>query len=82
MPEEHIPQIQGCMFVTGRKWWDFISFDSRQDEECQLYIETIYRDEDYIANLHKELVQFNLELNRMVDEVADKARAQAHRLGA
>ena len=47
-----------------------------------VYIETIYRDEDYIANLHRELVQFNLELNRMVDEVADKARAQAHRLGA
>ena len=56
--------------------------DSRQDEECQLYIETIHRDEDYIANLHKELVQFNLELNRVVDEVADKARAQAYRLGA
>lgn len=82
MPEEHMPQVQGCMFVTGRKWWDFLSFDSRQDEECQLYIETIQRDEVYIANLHKELVQFNLELNRMVDEVADKARAQAHRLGA
>jgi hypothetical protein len=81
-PEEHIPQIQGCMFVTGRKWWDFLSFDSRQDEECQLYIETIYRDEEYIANLHKELVGFNLELNRMVDEVADKARAQAYRLSA
>ena len=82
MPEEHMPQVQGCMFVTGRKWWDFLSFDSRQDEECQLYIETIYRDEEYIANLHKELVQFNLELNRMVDEVADRARAQAHRLSA
>lgn len=68
--------------ATGRKWWDFLSFDSRQDEECQLYIETIYRDEEYIANLHRELVQFNLELNRMVDEVADKARAQARRLGA
>lgn len=50
MPEEHMAQVQGCMFVTGRKWWDFLSFDSRQDEECQLYIETIYRDEEYIAN--------------------------------
>lgn len=82
MPEEHMAQVQGCMFVMGRKWWDFISFDSRQDEEIQLYIETVYRDEAYIANLHKELVQFNLELNRMVDEVADKARAQAHRLSS
>jgi len=77
-----MPQVQGCMLVTGRKWWDFSPFDSRQDEECQLYVETIYRDEEYIANLLIELVQFNLELNLMVDEVADKARAQAHRLGA
>jgi len=82
MPEEHKPQVQGCMFVTGRDWWDFLSFDPRQDEDCRLYIETIERDEEYIAMLHQELVQFNLELNRMVDEVADKARAQAHRLGA
>lgn len=82
MPEEHKPQVQGCMFVTGREWWDFLSFDPRQDEDCRLYIETIKRDEEYIAMLHQELVQFNLELGRMVDEVADKARAQAHRLGA
>lgn len=82
MPEEHMPQVQGCMFVTGRKWWDFLSFDPRQDEDCRLYIERIYRDEAYIERMHIELVQFNLELNRMVDEVADKARAQMERLGA
>lgn len=82
MPEEHKPQVQGCMLVTGREWWDFLSFDPRQDEECRLYIETIKRDEPYIAMLHKELVQFNLELNRMVEEVADRARAQAYRLSA
>lgn len=82
MPEEHMPQVQGCMFVTGRKWWDFLSFDPRQDEECRLYIERIPRDEAYIENMHKELVQFNIELNRMVDEVADKARAQMERYSA
>lgn len=81
MPEEHIPQVQGCMLVTGRKWWDFLSFDSRQDELCQLYIQTIQRDEAYIERLMAELMQFNLELNRMVDEVTDKATAQAKRLG-
>ncbi|WP_313453262.1 lambda exonuclease family protein [Stutzerimonas nitrititolerans] len=82
MPEEHMAQVQGCMFVTGRKWWDFLSFDSRQDEEVQLYVQHIPRDEAYIARLEIELVQFNLELNRMVDEVLDKARAQAERLAA
>lgn len=82
MPDEHKAQVQGCMFVTGRKWWDFLSFDSRQDEEVQLFIQHVPRDEAYIEMLHRELVQFNLELNRMVDEVLDKARAQAERLAA
>ncbi|MCT9071225.1 YqaJ viral recombinase family protein [Cupriavidus gilardii] len=27
MPEEHMPQVQGNMLVTGRQWWDFISYD-------------------------------------------------------
>lgn len=82
MPDEHMPQVQGCMFVTGREWWDFLSFDPRQNENCRLYIETIKRDEDYLAMLHQELVQFNLDLDRMVEEVEDNARAQANRLGA
>jgi hypothetical protein len=25
-PEEHSPQVQGCMWVTGRKWWIFASY--------------------------------------------------------
>jgi len=80
MSEEHMAQVQGCIFVTSRKWWDFLSFDPRQGDDCQLYIETIYRDEKYLENLHRELVQFNLELNRMVDEVADRGRIQMQRL--
>ncbi len=79
MPEEHMAQVQGCMYVTGRKWWDFLSFDSRQDEDCRLYVERIPRNDDYIRQLEIELVQFNRELCRMVDEVADRAREQARR---
>ena len=30
VPAEHIPQIQGNLWVTGRKWCDFISYDPRQ----------------------------------------------------
>lgn len=58
MPEDHIPQIQGAMFVTGRKWWDFISYDPRQAPAYRLYIQRINRDEDYIQKLEKDLLEF------------------------
>jgi putative phage-type endonuclease len=51
MPEDHIEQVQGCMFVTGRQWWDFISYDPRQAEPYRLYIQRIERDDDYISRV-------------------------------
>ena len=26
MPTAYIPQVQGCLWVTGRAWWDFLSY--------------------------------------------------------
>lgn len=26
-PAKHLPQVQGCMYVTGRPWWWFISYN-------------------------------------------------------
>lgn len=26
IPAEHKPQVHGCMIVTGRDWWDFLSY--------------------------------------------------------
>jgi hypothetical protein len=25
-PPEYVHQVQGCLFVTGRQWWDFMSY--------------------------------------------------------
>lgn len=80
MPAEHVFQVQGCMLVTGRKWWDFVSFDSRQNDEFKLYVERIERDQKFIDELLAGLMQFNLELDRMVGEVEYKAQMQAQRL--
>lgn len=51
MPEEHIAQVQGEMFVTGREWSDFVSFDPRMPEHLRLYRQRIHRDEKYIEQL-------------------------------
>lgn len=80
MPDEHIPQVQGGMFVTGRKWWDFISFDPRCKDTPQmmLYVQRIYRDEVYIATLEAGLLKFEAELRVMIQDV----RARMSRMAA
>lgn len=64
MPTEHRAQVQGAMWVTGRDWWDFVSFDPRMPEHLQLYIERVKRDEAYIAELAAECMRFEQEISR------------------
>jgi len=51
IPEEHIPQVQGELFVTGREWSDFVSYDPRMPPHLRLYRQRIERDDKYIASL-------------------------------
>ena len=51
MSREHLPQIQGGMWITGRQWWDFVSFDPRMPERYQLYTWRVQRDDAYIELL-------------------------------
>lgn len=57
LPEEYKPQVQGCMWVTGRKWWDFVSFDPRMPASHQLMIIRVYRDDEYIKFLEKAVIE-------------------------
>lgn len=58
MPEEHKAQVQGCMWVTGRKRWHFVSFDPRMPEHLRLYHQVIERDEKFIEFLEAEILKF------------------------
>jgi predicted phage-related endonuclease len=66
MPEDHVWQVQGCMFVTGRKWWEFISYDPRAAEAYRLYHQRIERDEEAIRRLKDGIIRFEAELSLMV----------------
>lgn len=68
MPEEHIPQVQGNLWVTGRQWYDFISFDPRAKEELQLYVQRIHRDEKYILALTSHVTEFLDQVANQVDK--------------
>lgn len=73
MPDEHMPQVQGNIAVTGRTWWDFISYDPRQAEPLRLYVERIERDDAYIAKLIGSLRQFHDEAEEMLQRLRLRA---------
>lgn len=75
IPKEHIPQIQGNLFVTNRKWWDFISYDPRQGAEYRLYVQRVERDEQFISKLKMELEKFWKEVCGMVEALSKKKAA-------
>lgn len=75
MPPAHVAQIQGNLFVTGRQWADFISYDPRQGGRFRLYVQRIERDQAYIDKLEIALLQFEAELQQMIQILKKKAAA-------
>jgi hypothetical protein len=57
VPDEYKPQLQGCMWVTGRAWWDFVSFDPRMPESHRLLRIRVERDEKYISELEAAVLE-------------------------
>lgn len=67
LPKDYEAQVQGQLWVTGRKWCDFVSFDPRIDVDAS-YIQTrVYRDEEYIANLEKKVSIFVEEMKATIN---------------
>lgn len=64
-PPEHKAQIMGNLWITGRKWWDFVSFSPDMPAHLRLYRFRVERDEAYIANLEREVIKFLQEVDAM-----------------
>jgi putative phage-type endonuclease len=50
MPSDYWQQVQGGLWVSQRKWIDFVSFNSYFKDK-KLFIVRVERDEEYIAKL-------------------------------
>jgi hypothetical protein len=46
-------QIQGCMWISQREWWDFFAYHP----EMPHVLVRVERDEDYIAKLAEEVTK-------------------------
>ena len=65
VPEEHMPQIQGQLWISGREWCDFISYWPKMP----MFLKRVYRDEAYIKTLEGEVARFNDELHSLVEKI-------------
>jgi len=75
MPDDYRPQVQGCMWVTGRKWWDFVSYDPRMPESHRLFLVRVERDDAYIARLEEAVLEAESEVANILEMLQSKAAA-------
>lgn len=76
MPKEHIPQVQGQMWLGGWRWVDFVSFDPDMPENAQVFITRVMRDEEYIKMLTAEVTTFLAEVDEEVAFVQSYKRQE------
>jgi hypothetical protein len=62
MPPEHKAQVQGCMWIAEREWWDFAAYWPK----LPLFTKRIIRDDTYIRTIADAVNQFNDELDATV----------------
>jgi len=58
LPEEYVEQVHGQMWVAGRAWCDFVSFDDRFPSPMRLVVIRVYRDEDLIQAMSTKVGNF------------------------
>lgn len=68
-PSSHRAQIQGNMWILNRQWWDFVSYSADMPEKLRLHVVRVKRDDEYIANLEKEIGVFLADIDAMVSEL-------------
>ncbi|MFW0778395.1 MAG: lambda exonuclease family protein [Rickettsiales bacterium] len=69
MPAQHKAQVQGQLWVSGREWCDFVSFDPRINGSATYFCTRIERDEDYIAELSQKVESFEIELKELIGKL-------------
>lgn len=71
VPSEHIAQIQGGLWVSGRQWLDFCSYSPG----LPLFVRRVYRDDKCIARLKVEVDEFISELLGVVERIQQYKRS-------
>ncbi|MCP1319366.1 lambda exonuclease family protein [Halomonas sp. 707B3] len=65
IPDEHMPQCQGGLWVSEREWIDFVSYWPGMP----LFVKRAYRDEALIRTIAERVEAFHEEMERRISQV-------------
>lgn len=65
IPAEYVPQVQFSLYVTGRKWIEFISYRRR----FPAFVLRIERDDKIMQTIAETVAAFHEQLNSAVDKL-------------
>lgn len=71
VPSDYLKQIQCQLWVTGRKWCDFVSYDPRLPEKNQLFIKRVTRDDAFINTMKEEVLLFLKEIEGIINKLSE-----------
>lgn len=76
VPREYLPQIHGSLLVTGRAWWDFLSY-------CPGYPSLVLRvvPDDFTERLAELLEVFFIELNMLRKQLLGESQPEPELIG-
>jgi len=60
LPNEYKAQVQGCLWITKRKWWDFLSYHP----SLPPLLIRVERDEDFIKELERIVIDACKEIEK------------------
>ena len=62
-------QIQMQLWISGRDWCDFVSFDPRLDCEASYLQQRVMRDEEYIKEMQDKVFAFVEKKNELIKQL-------------
>ena len=69
VPSEYLKQMQMQMWITGRQWCDFVSFDPRLPEKNQLFVIRCNREDILISQIENEVLGFLKEIDLILERL-------------
>ena len=75
MSEDHIAQVQGELWVTGRAWSDFVSYDPRMPAHRRLFVQRIHADKAYHDDLEAAAVSAWAEVQSILEFINQEKAA-------
>ncbi len=77
VPDDYKPQMLAEMACAERQWVDFISFDPRLPKRLQLFVKRFLRDDQKIAEMEFQVVEFLREVDSIMARLADFSCVEA-----